>query len=81
MTKDEAAREACRLLVEGLEEVVRDTGELGTPGGILYAAFMNHGFSLEAFESLMGAMVQAGRLEKRGQSYFIPQKKGGLNDR
>jgi hypothetical protein len=58
---------------------VAAAGLLGCPGGILYAALMAHGCTLEQFEKLMDALVSIKQLEKRGQLYFIPNNdKGAL---
>lgn len=61
-----AAAWLCRIIVETVEE----TGEHGAPGGILYAALMNVGVSLELFEMIMGTLVEAGKLRKSGDLYF-----------
>lgn len=43
----------------------------GTPGGTLYAALMAQGCTLPQFERVMGALVGAGVLQKRGECYRI----------
>lgn len=62
---------AILLLTQAVLETVNETMPSGAPGGPMYAAFMTKGMTLDQFESLMGGMVEAGFLEKRGQCYFI----------
>jgi hypothetical protein len=61
---------ALLLLVDGIVESVRAAGDLGVPGGVLYAALMAHGCSLEQFEGLMSALVGLGKLRRSGDLYF-----------
>ena len=51
-------------------EVVRAGGSLGAPG-VVYAALMSQGCSLETYETFTAALVGAGRLTKRGHCYFV----------
>ncbi len=37
----------------------------------MYAALMSQGCTLNQFESIMGALVRLGRVEKRGECYFL----------
>jgi hypothetical protein len=50
---------------------VAGSGDGGTPGGVLYAALMTHGATLEQYEGIMGGLVQAGLLTKSGQCYHV----------
>ena len=68
--RTEQAAKALRLIEDALVESVQAAGALGAPGGILYAALMTHGFTLEQFERIMGYLVKLGKLEKRGDLYF-----------
>ena len=43
---------------------------MGCPGGIMYAAFMNVGMTLELFEQITDALVRAGRITKRGHCFY-----------
>lgn len=69
LTPQQAA--ALRAIVEAVTEAVAAAGSLGAPGGVIYAALMGHGCSLSQYESLMGAMVRAGKLRRSGHLYFI----------
>jgi len=50
-------------------ETVKESGSMGAPGGIMYAALMAQGCTLEQFEQIMGALVNAGRISKSGDCY------------
>lgn len=58
-----------KALVDAVVESVAAAGQMGAPAGHLYAALMGH-LSLEQFQMLMGAIVAAGKLERRGLLYF-----------
>jgi hypothetical protein len=73
-TPTETQKRALILIVSAITETIKEAGELGAPGGHMYAALMAHGCTLNQFESIMAALVRLGRVEKRGQSYFL---KGG----
>ena len=48
---------------------IKEAGELGVPGGTLYAAMMTQGASLEQFERFMSLVLASGEVVKRGQLY------------
>lgn len=62
---------ALRAIVVAVTEAVRAAGATGAPGGVLYAALMAQGCTLNQFESLMGALTRAGKLSKCGECYFV----------
>lgn len=64
-------REILRAVVEAILEACKVAGPMGAPGGHLYAALMATGMRLEQFESIMRALVEAGKLEKRGHCYHF----------
>ena len=55
-------------------EAVRASGDLGSPGGHLYAIAMEF-MSLEEFEAFMGGIVATGILRKEGQVYYYVGRK------
>jgi hypothetical protein len=57
-------------VVSAIKEAVKAGGPLGTPGGTLYAALMAHGCTLSQFETIVGGMVKAQILKRRGDLYF-----------
>lgn len=69
MTHDEKAR-AVRGIALAVLAAIRDAGERGVPGGMIYAALMQHGCSFDGYQTLMGMMVNAGAIERRGECYF-----------
>lgn len=62
-----------RRLIAVIVEVIAETGEDGVPAGILYAALMVHGLTLEKFERLMQAILALKLIRKEsvGHRYFI----------
>ena len=62
-------KQAIFALFSAITESVKVAGDLGAPGGVLYAALMGK-LTLDQFEKVMGALVQAGNLKKRGDCYF-----------
>jgi len=60
-----------RMVADAIIESVAVAGKQGAPGGSLYAALMTHGFTYEQFEQIMSGLVKTGKLEKRGQLYFV----------
>ncbi len=63
--------EAIRQLGDAVCEAVAVAGERGAPGGVIYLALNSFGLSLDAYEKLMDALIGAGRIEKRGELYFL----------
>jgi hypothetical protein len=66
-----ALKAICDVIIDG----IATAGKLGTPSGTIYAMLMSAGCSLEQFEQIMGALVAAGKVVKRGHVYFVPEVK------
>lgn len=64
---------ALREVISMITDAVKVAGTRGAPGGVMYAALSTAGCTLDQFNSIMGAMVSAGRLIKRGELYFLPE--------
>jgi hypothetical protein len=62
---------AVQLVCSAILEAVKAGGDHGAPGGVIYAALMTQGCTLEQYEGLMGALVRAGRLRRSGELYFL----------
>lgn len=62
---------AIKALCDAIVSAVDAAGPLGAPGGVLYAALMGQGCTLQQFQSITGGMVGAGLLCKVGESYFL----------
>ena len=58
-----------RTIGKAILESVRAAGVLGAPGGIMYAALMAQGCTLNQFQQIMSGMVNAGVLEQHGDCY------------
>lgn len=61
---------ALRAICEAIIDAVAAAGTHGAPAGVLYAALMAYGFTLEKFQNYMGALVSAGKLRQEGNLYF-----------
>lgn len=57
-------------VLNALVDAVRVTGKAGCPEGTLYATLMGHGCTLNQFNSIIGALVSAGRLRKEGHVLY-----------
>lgn len=66
---------ALKGICDAVIESVRTAGKMGLPGGTVYAALMTHGCDIQTYEQIMAALVTAGKLEKRGQLYFVTEAK------
>jgi hypothetical protein len=69
MTPQQAA-EVMRIVCDLIVGAVKEAGDLGVPGGLLFAAMRTQRISLAQFEQLMAALVRTGKLRKRGELYF-----------
>ena len=67
---DQRKLKVLALLVDAVVETIKEAGAMGAPGGVLYAALMTRGFSLEEFEIFMRVVVATGRVYKTGHLYF-----------
>lgn len=70
-----------KAVVEAILEAVQAANDAGhgAPAGHLYAALMGH-MSLHTFESIVGAMVAAGKLEYRGAHLlYITKERSNTN--
>ena len=65
-------RQQMRMIMDAVVDSVRAAGPMGAPGGVLYAALMVHGCTLENFQALMGVLVKVGKLTQKGNLYFVP---------
>lgn len=61
-----ALLEAMRAIVQ----TVKETGDIGAPGGTLYAGLMTAGCTLTKFEAIMRGLVRNGFLRQQGNLYF-----------
>ncbi|WP_423680204.1 winged helix-turn-helix domain-containing protein [Undibacterium sp. WLHG33] len=58
-------------------EAIHESGLTGAPGGIIYAALMQQGATLDQFNTLMGCLVKAGNVTHEDQVYRITKKGEG----
>jgi hypothetical protein len=68
---NESQKKALAMIVAAVVDAVKAAGPSGAPGGVLYAALMAQGCTMSQFESLMGALVRAGKLTQSGHLYFV----------
>ena len=66
MTNSEKAVQAVREIATIIEETAREAAPLGAPSGVVYAALMGVGVSLDTFQAILSAMESAGRVTVRG---------------
>ena len=58
------------LVLEAIEEAVRESGSVGLPGGHIYASLMGFGCSFSLYEHFMATLVAERKVVKKGQVYF-----------
>jgi hypothetical protein len=68
MTPQQQAR-AVRMVCGAIVDAVKEAGDLGAPGGVLYAVLQG-GLSLAQFEQVMAALVSVGKLRREGDLYY-----------
>ncbi len=68
MTKDQAR--ALQQIAKGIIEAC----ETFAPGGVIYAALMSKGCSLNQYQQIMSQLVGAGMLAKDGDCYTATDK-------
>jgi len=69
MTNQQIA--ALRQIGRAIVESVRAAGEMGAPGGIIYAALMAQGCTFDQYQQIMGGMTRAGVLTQDGDLFYI----------
>ena len=67
---DDLKASIIQVVTDAIVEAVKAAGPTGAPGGVIYAALMTHGCTLEQYEAFMDALVRAGKLRKSGHLYF-----------
>lgn len=61
-------------------KVVAEGGDLGSPGGTLYASMMTQWKSLQQFQAFMGTLTGRGMLTQMGDCYYITDAGKGFKD-
>jgi hypothetical protein len=64
-TKEQATIQVLKALFN----TVLASGPLGAPGGVMYAALMGQGCTLQQFEGLMNALLRTRLVRKVGDCY------------
>ncbi len=62
---------AVREIAGAIIDTVKASEPIGAPGGVMYAALMAHGCTLQQFEGIMGGLVRANLLRKSGDCYHV----------
>jgi hypothetical protein len=70
LTLDVVNRATRDQIVEAIVETIRAAGDEGVPASSIYTAMRVFGFSYEQYRIYMSALVRAGKLTKRGHTYF-----------
>jgi len=60
-----------KMVADAIISAIKEAGPHGAPGGILYAALMQYGCSITAFEQIMAGLQAADVVTKRGELYFV----------
>ena len=65
MTNTQAVQ-AVRAIANIIEETACEAGSLGAPSGIVYAALMGVGVSLDTYQAILDGLAKAGRVSLHG---------------
>ena len=66
MTNTEQAVQAVRAIANIIEETAREAGPFGAPSGVVYAALMSAGITLDTYEAILDGLAKAGRVSLHG---------------
>ena len=69
MSKEEALKLLAQV-TSAVVETVNEAGPSGAPAGPMYLAFMQWGMSLATFEAVTGALVDTGKIKRRGDVFY-----------
>jgi hypothetical protein len=62
MATAQQAVHAVTAIANIIEEAAREEGSFGVPSGVVYAALMGVGVDLDTYQTILSAMVEAGRI-------------------
>ncbi len=68
---EQQTRHVVLMIVDAVIESVKVAGPLGAPAGVMYAALMSQGCTLDQFNQLTGALVGMGKLRRQGDLFFL----------
>lgn len=71
MQTSPSSNEALPRIGLAILSAIESAGELGAPGGLLYAGLMAHGASLSQYQSLMAGLERKGKVRREGELYFL----------
>ncbi len=74
MTPEQA--KAIRALATIIEETVNESGSMGAPSGVMYAALMSKGVSLQVYQQITGMLVSMGRIRQSGDCFYPIETNG-----
>lgn len=69
MTRYEQTVKALKLVMDAIVDTVKEAPD-GAPEGAVYAALMHFGCSLDTYNSIIAALVKAGKLRKSGHLLY-----------
>ena len=72
MTSDQM--KLLRVVVTAILEAIHASGPSGAPAGVLYAALMAYGCTLQQFQSVMGSLERIGLVRRDGLLYFVSSR-------
>jgi hypothetical protein len=69
---------ALAFICDAIVDAVSVAGSEGVPAGVVYAALSTEAFTLQRFERIISALVEAGRLRRSGD-LLVAIDAGGEN--
>ncbi len=61
---------AVRMIADAIVDAVK-ASPMGAPAGPMYAAMMGAGCTLDQFNQFTGALIQVGKIHRRGDLFFL----------
>jgi hypothetical protein len=67
----DTVKRAVLSILSAFLDTVKEAGPRGAPSGPMYAAAMAQGLTLEQYEAIMRALVNAGKVRKEGHVFYF----------
>lgn len=64
---------AIKIAVEVILDIAKDAGPMGAPSGVIYAAMMGHGMTLNSYQQILGAMQRTGKIVVEYDCVKLPE--------
>lgn len=70
MKRRDEILKAIAVIATAIEEAVKEAGPMGAPSGVIYAAVMATGISLDMYNAIIKAMINEKKITQKGYLLF-----------